>query len=281
MPIKRFPTPEESEELILLANMMKGVMTKTIEDVRASLDAVSHFLDAKGLRADTAEAALVIVPFFLQTLRTAVTVLESGDYGSAGALARKALECMYVLVTIAKRGKAGLDLIEQAGTRQIAGIHQKALRTLPEMKKFGLEDAAPEKEDLIEKIRKVKKIVPNGDISRVEIKTVAEWAGLSTMHKRKYANLNAYAHFDSFHALEAAPVQTGGAFIYARVAQRTLGVALDCSEILLRALEGMRELGFEPANKALQSLTSAWTDANTKTAKLMIRHMQMMKEICQ
>ena len=177
-------------------------------------------------------------------MRSTTSVLASGDYGSAGALARKALECVYALALIAKRGREGLSLIEMAATRRYAGGLQENIPRLEELENYGIH---ADREAILERLRKSKGAIPNGDTSPIDVKKVAAWADLSHVHANTYENLNSYAHFDLVHANEAASV---GPMADAMRSRRLVEVALSCQEIAIEALVAIALMGSKPAADA-------------------------------
>jgi hypothetical protein len=245
MAVVRQLTREQEAELDLLSKAMDGIARQTLPILaRAQAVAFAFSPQEGGLTATTAEAARVVVPIYVQTMASALHLLSNGDHGSAGALARKALECVYALATVAKRGDEGVRLLQVAATRQ----HARGFEMLiPNMDQLGF---AVSKERVIDRVRQMKSAVPNQDTSRVEMEKLAAWAGLEEMHKTTYELLNSYAHFDVVHALEQASL--GRQMLPAIVRRRTV-VIQECLRMAVEAMKALCMLGMQEACGAAES----------------------------
>jgi hypothetical protein len=209
----------------------------------------------------------IFFPYFLRSMASASKLLSIEEYFAAGAVARKALEIMYVLRIIALNGDHGVQLVEVAGTRIVAGLHQRPIHAVRKVK-----DGEPQKVELDaaaeharEQLRKIKKVVPNGDTSRVEAKDLADWAGLVAFHNNVYADLNVSAHFDSVEALELASEKSGGPLIQASVARRYFNASRACAEILAWALGTGESFGDTASRPIVRVLSDAIRAADQQT----------------
>jgi hypothetical protein len=130
-----------------------------------------------------------------RTLESAIAVFDLGDHDSAAALTRKALEFAYVLVILRRKGRAGVELLNTWGAKNMASGLQ-AMMTAQRGEFHALD-----RDKVLEAIREYRRIIPNGDVSRVPEKMLADWAGLEKMHDDFYSMLNSHAHFDLYEAL--------------------------------------------------------------------------------
>lgn len=187
-----------------------------------------------------------IVLTITRTLRSALSVFRRGDHPSAGALTRKALEYLYALVTLRQAGgPAGpSSLMEWAGRH-----HAQRMKRL-----FDMPDAA----SYIDKA-KIAALLDErrqkGKVSRVTESELAEWAGLSEMHRLMYSQLNPRAHFDLTEAF-AIHLESHwrDRIIVADQRLDRLIAAAHMQQVALSTLYALRDLGAPKLGDVLDTL---------------------------
>lgn len=276
--IQTWPTTDEARELREIARSFVTSADSLREQLKAALKRFGKVCPQTELSPRVREAAEVFFPYFLRSIASATKLLSIEEYFVAGAVARKALEIMYALRIVARKGDDGVQLVEIVGTRNLASVHQKAIESVrksksSEYREVDLDAAA---EHAREQLRKIKKLVPNGDTSRVEAKDLADWAGLLSFHDRVYANLNVSAHFDAVEALELASEKSGGPLIQASVARRYFDVARACAEIMAWALGTCEGFGDAAANPVLKTLSNAIRSADQEVSASLSRFASLM-----
>lgn len=259
--IRRWPNTDEARELREIARSFVASADSLREQLNASLKRFAKVSPQTDLSPRVREAAEIFFPYFLRSMAAATKLLSIEEYFAAGAVARKALEIMYALRIIARKGDDGVQLVEIVGTRNVAGVHRKAIESIRKSKnsEYHGVDLNAAAQHAREHLRKIKKVVPNGDMSRVEARDLADWAELLSFHDRVYANLNVSAHFDAVEALELASEKSGGPLIQASVARRYLDVARACAEIMAWVLgtgEGFGDAAASPVLKTLSERVS-------------------------
>lgn len=278
--IRRWPNIEEARELREIAESFVASADSLREQLNAALKRFAKVSPGTDLSPRVREATEIFFPYFLRSMTAATKLLSVEEYFAAGAVARKALEIMYVLRIIARKGDDGVQLLEIGGTRNIAGVHRKAIDAVRKSKNsecHGVDlDAAAE--HAREHLRKIKKVVPNGDTSRVEAKNLANWAELLSFHVRVYAHLNVSAHFDAVEALELASEKSGGPLMQASVARRYLHVARACAEIMAWALGTGEGFGDAAASPVLKVLSDAIRSADQEVSASLLRFAALMPQ---
>lgn len=276
--IRRWPNTDEARELREITRLFVVSADSLREQLNTALKRFAKVSPQTELSPRVREAAEVFFPYFLRSMAAATKLLSIEEYFAAGAVARKALEIMYALRIIARKGDDGVQLVEIAGTRNVAGVHRKAMESVRKSKnsEYRGVDLNAVGELAREQLRKIKKVVPNGDTSRVEARDLADWAGLLSFHDRVYANLNVSAHFDAVEALELASEKSGGPLIQASVARRYFDVARACAEIMAWALGTSEDFGDAAASPVLKALSDAIRSAEKEVSASFLRFATLM-----
>jgi hypothetical protein len=278
--IRRWPNTDEARELREITQSFVASADSLRERLNAALKCFGKVSPQTGLSPRVREAAEVFFPYFLRSMASAAKLLSIEEYFVAGAVARKALEIMYALRIVSRKGDDGVQLVEIVGTRNVAGVHRKAIESVRKSKNSeyrGVDlDAAAE--HAREQLHKIKKVVPNGYMSRVEARDLADWAGLLSFHDRVYADLNVSAHFDAVEALELASEKSGGPLIQASVARRYFDVARACAEIMAWALGTGEGFGDAAASPVLKSLSNAIRFADQQASASILRFAALMHQ---
>lgn len=271
--IRRWPNTDEARELREITRSFVATADNLREQLCAALKRFGKVSPQTWLSPRVREAAEIFFPYFLRSMASATKLLSIEEYFVAGAVARKALEIMYALRIVSRKGDDGVQLVEIVGTRNVAGVHRNAIESvrksrISEYRGVDLDAAA---EHAREQLRKIKKVVPNGGTSRVEARDLADWAGLLSFHDRVYANLNVSAHFDAVEALELASEKSGGPLIQASVARRYFDVARACAEIMAWALGTCEGFGDAAASPVLKALSDAIRYADQEVSASLLR----------
>lgn len=134
---------------------------------------------------------------FGMIVRSAVTLFRIPDFYSAGMLTRKAMETMYCLVVVQKKGSEGLRLISLLGKRKFVSGMQDMMGKLNEL------DFAVDRSSIAKQVKATRESLPNQDSSILGAEKLADWAGYSDLYEKSYGVLNNYAHFNAqqLHAL--------------------------------------------------------------------------------
>jgi len=175
-----------------------------------------------------------------RTLRSALSVFRRGDHPSSGALTRKALEYLYALVTLRQEGR----IAEWSGRH--SGQRMTRLLKMPDLASY------------IDKAKLAALIsaqAKKGKLHRVTESELAEWAGLSEMHRLLYAQLNSRAHFD---LVEAITLQFESHWRDAEIVDdkrldRFIAAA-HIQSVALSTLYALRDLGAANLGDALDTL---------------------------
>lgn len=278
--IKRWPSAEETKALREITQTLVASAAFLRTQLNVALKSFTKVSLKTELSLRVRESAEIFFPYFLRSMASASKLLSVEEYFAAGAVARKALEIMYALRIVARKGDDGVRLLEIAGTRNSAGLHRRAIESVRKMKNSEYHtvelDAAAE--HAREQLRKIKKVVPNGDTSRVEARDLADWAELLPFHDSVYADLNVSAHFDAVEALELASEKSGGPLIRASVARRYFNVARACSEIMAWALDTGEGFGDATSGPVLKTLSSSIRSADQQTSASLLRFAVLMKQ---
>ncbi len=278
--IRRWPNPDEARELREITHTFAASADSLREQLNGALKRFKMISTQAELSPRVREAAEIFFPYFLRSMTAATKLLSIEEYFVAGAVARKALEIMYVLRIVARRGDEGVELVEIVGTRNMAGVHRKAIESVRKSKnsEYRLVDLDAAEEHAREQLRKIKKVVPNGDTSRVEARSLADWAGLLSFHDHVYAHLNVSAHFDAVEALELASEKNGGPLIQASVARRYFDVVRACTEITAWALGTGEGFGDASASPVLEALSSAIRFSDQQVNASILRFVALMRQ---
>lgn len=278
--IRRWPNTDEARELREIARLFVASADSLREQLNGALKRFAKISPQIDLSPRVREAAEIFFPYFLRSMAAATKLLSIEEYFAAGAVARKALEIMYALRIIARKGDDGVRLVEIVGTRNVAGVHRKAIESIRKSKnsEYHGVDLNAAAEHAREHLRKIKKVVPNGDTSRIEARDLADWAELLSFHDRVYANLNVSAHFDAVEALELASEKSGGPLIQASVARRYLDVARACAEIMAWVLGTGEGFGDAAASPVLKALSDAIRSADQEVSASLLRFAALMPQ---
>jgi len=278
--IRRWPNKDEARELRDIGRSFVESADSLREQLTIAQRRFSKLSPQNDLSPRVREASEIFFPYFLRSMAAATKLLSIEEHFAAGAVARKALEIMYALRIIARRGDSGVQLVEVVGTRNVAGVHRKTIETVRKLKSnehHGL-DLNAAREHARASLRKIKKVVPNGDTSRVEARDLAEWAELLSFHDRVYAQLNVCAHFDAVEALDLASERSGGPLIQASVARRYSNVARACAEIMSWALNTAESFGDAAAGPVLRALSDAIRSADQRESAHLLRFAALMPQ---
>jgi hypothetical protein len=276
--IRKWPNIDEARELHEITLSFVASADSLREQLNAALKRFTKVSPQTDLSPRVREAAEIFFPYFLRSMAAAAKLLSIEEYFAAGAVARKALEIMYALRIIARKGDEGVQLVEIVGTRNVAGVQRKTIESVRKLKNSeyrGVDlDAAAKHAH--EHLRKIKKVVPNGDTFRVEVRNLAVWAELPSFHDQVYADLNVSSHFDAVEALELASEKSGGPLIQASIARRYLIVARACAEIMAWALGTGEGFGDATANPVLKALSDGIRSADQEVSASHLRFATLM-----
>jgi|GEM_PF-6844085 len=276
--IRRWPSTDEAREL----HEITKALVASADGLRAQLgEALQRFTNLSPgteLSSRTRESAEIFFPYFLRSMASAAKLLTIQEYFAAGAVARKAMEIMYALRIIARKGDDGVQLLEIAGTRIVAGVHRRTIESVRKQKinEYRGVDLHAAAEFARKQLQKIKKVVPNGHTSRPEAKDFADWAGLNSFHSRIYTDLNVCAHFDAVEALDLASEKSGGPLVRASVGRRYFNVARACTEIMALALGAAEGFGDTASKPVLRILSYAIESADQQTSASFLRLAALM-----
>lgn len=223
-----------------LIALMRDIDAVTAAAVKAARKEARLLSRCKTISEKNDQARFVIAALTcgIKVTLATVTRLLPSDYHSAGALCRKALELTYALVTVARKGLEGVELLKLWGRKHHASGLQNMIGKLAHI------DAPVDRKRVAGDIRDLKAKIPDGDTTDITPAQLANWAGLGTDHDMVYSRLNAYAHFDLFETFQQySEIVDRNHEIGAWATAGQALVALAAHQIGLYALMARRDLG--------------------------------------